>query len=74
MPAGIDTLPAGILFTGTKITKNNNESALKTGFCHFERSEKSYIINKNNGFLVALLRGGKMTVIDLFRLNSISHS
>jgi len=35
------------------------ESALKTSFCHFERSEKSYILNKNNGFLVALLLAAK---------------
>jgi len=68
------------------------ESALKTSFCHFERSEKSNILNKNNRFLGALLRGGKgrpvfrhgviptgkeplcggkMTVRDLFRVNSI---
>jgi len=36
-----------------------NESALKTSFCHFERSEKSYILNKNNRFLVALLLAAK---------------
>jgi len=35
------------------------ESALKTGFCHFERSEKSYILNTNNGFLFALLLAAK---------------
>jgi len=47
-----------------------DESALKTSFCHFpivttfaaipiHRDEKSYILNKNNGFLVALLLAAK---------------
>jgi len=60
----------------------NVESALKTSFCHFpngttfvaipmHRDEKSYILNKSNRFLVALLRGGKMTVRDLFRVTQI---
>jgi len=36
------------------------ESALKTSFCHFERSEKSYILNRNNRFLISLLLAAKV--------------
>ena len=49
--------------------ENNYESILKTEFCHFESSEKSYNCNINNRFLVASLL--EMTVIDLFRVDSI---
>jgi len=48
-----------VKITAVKIFFSNVESALKTSFCHFERSEKSYILNKNNGFPVALLLAAK---------------
>ena len=42
-----------------------NKLALKTRFCHFERSEKSHKCNTNRRFLSRQV-GIEMTVIELF--------